>query len=354
MSVLKGNPRDRYRSLRVSEIVSETDDACSILFDVPDELADAYRYVAGQFVTLVLDIDEDEVFRSYSMSSSPAIDDGLKITVKRVDGGVVSNWLHDKVAEGDTIDVGPPSGAFVLTDSTDDIVAFAGGSGITPIFSIVATALRTTDRRIRLLFANQSRSAAIFDADLAALAAAHPGRLVVEHHLDSSAGYLTSADVQSFLGAASESTNGVEVYICGPTGLMDVVEAAVVEAGIGVGQIHLERFTPIVSEGVAAVEAGLAAHAPSDVEVEITMGRRTAKVAQMGEATLLQSARWCGLPARSSCETGHCAACMALVVEGDVKMYANDALTPAELEEGWVLTCQAVPVSNYVHVVYDP
>src|SRR5207237_759487 len=198
-------------------------------------------------------------------SSSPDVDDGFQGTVKRVAGGVVSNWMIDSLRPGDVIDTTCPAGVFCLGAEDTDVVAFAGGSGITPVFSIVKTALATTSRRVHLLYANRDRDSIIFGDELDRLAKQHPDRLDIVHHLD--------------------------------------------------------------------VEVDAADQHPG--------------------TTILQTARQMGMSAPSSCESGSCATCMARLVEGQVEMFVNNALTEDEVAEGWVLTCQSVPTTPTVHVVYE-
>ena len=340
--------RPRFHPLRVKAVVDETDDARSIVFDVPEHLRDVFTYRPGQFVTVRLVVDDEPVLRSYSMSSAPSVDPDLQVTIKRVPGGVVSNWLNDDVSAGDTLEVSTPGGGFVLDDGAGDIVAFAAGSGITPIFSIVKAALRASDRRVRILFANRERRAAIFGAAIDELAEQHPARLSVTHHEDVADGFVGDSDVAAFVAGATDAT----YYVCGPDPFMRIVETALLEHGVDPGAIHIERFTPGEGSGTALAEP-----APDDpahgITVSITLGGKTATVDQRGRTTILESARWGGLKAPSSCEAGHCATCMARVVEGSVEMARNEVLTPEEVAEGWVLTCQSVPVSPVVRVVYE-
>jgi ferredoxin-NADP reductase len=283
-------------------------------------------------------IDDEVVLRSYSMSSAPRVDADLQVTVKRVPDGVVSNYLNDKVAAGDFLDVSTPTGTFVLDDSDDDVVLFAGGSGITPVFSIVKSALRTTTRNVRVFFANRDRASAIFGDALDALAAESRGRLRVHHHEDAVRGFVTADDVTRFAGDADAT-----FYIGGPAPFMEIVEAALPGR-----RVHIDRFTPAAGEPID--EPVATAQAES---VTITIGTKTETVAQRGRSTILQSARWAGLKAPSSCEAGHCATCMARVVEGRVDMLNNEVLTDDEVAEGWVLTCQSIPVTPVVKVVYE-
>ena len=151
-----------FHSLRVARIVAETADAISIVLDVPDPLREAFAYEAGQFCTFRVRIDGETQLRCYSMSSAPAVDDELQVTVKRVPDGIVSNWMNESLAEGDEIDVTLPAGVFRLTDDGGDVVALAAGSGITPVISLVKEALATTSRRVHLLYANRDLESTIF------------------------------------------------------------------------------------------------------------------------------------------------------------------------------------------------
>ncbi|ABW12391.1 Oxidoreductase FAD-binding domain protein [Parafrankia sp. EAN1pec] len=333
--------RHRYHPLRVLRLVRETSEARSIVFEVPSELTEVFAYEAGQFVTLRVTLDGETHVRSYSMSSSPLLDGELRVTVKRVPGGLISNWLNDTLGEGDVLEVNPPGGSFSLDRGDHDIVAFAAGSGITPVFSIVRTALATSHRRIRVLYANRDRAAAIFGDELDALAAQYPGRLTVEHHEDLVRGFVHRDQVDRAAGDVETAA----YYICGPGGFMDVVEAGLRDLGADPSRVHIERFTP--------AEEPPPAGPADDITVTIKLGGKTVTTAHRRDSTLLQTARYAGLRAPSSCETGSCATCMARVVQGRAEMRINDALTPDEVAEGWVLTCQAMPVTPVIEVVYE-
>ncbi|MCX8560792.1 ferredoxin--NADP reductase [Mycolicibacterium mucogenicum] len=333
---------DDFASLRIKRVVRETGDAVSLVLDIPEDCAPRFRYQAGQFLTLRVQVDGDQHRRCYSMSSSPHNGDDLQITIKRDGGGLVSNWLNDTAAAGDRIDAAPPEGRFVLGDGERDIVAFAGGSGITPIHSLIGAALAGTSRRIRLFYANRSRESVIFADSLAALAESHPDRLTVRHHLDDVDGIVRPEAIASFIAEAGDA----EYYICGPGPFMDAVESAVMQAGTPRSRIHLERFQ------IAEVTAEDAAASVTE-EVAIELDRRKTTVEYRAGNTLLQTARIAGLRAPSSCETGSCGTCMARIVEGSARMLNNDALDDDEVADGWVLTCQSLPTSRTVRVVYE-
>ncbi len=338
-------PDHRFHRLRVREVTAETADAVSIVLDTPAELRETFSYAAGQFCTFRVTVDGARLERCYSMSSSPAVDPDLKVTVKRVPGGPVSNWLNEAIAAGDVLEVSPPSGLFHLGDSDRDIVAFGGGSGITPIISIVKTALATTPRRVRLLYANRDREAVIFAAELDALVAQHPDRLDVIHHLDVKHGFVDPEVVRTQLGDIEEN----EYYVCGPGPFMDVVEQTLLGEQVDAARIHIERFT--TADLPAMPEP--ADPGSSQIEVTIELDGKVGTTEHHPGTTILQTARQLGMTAPSSCESGNCATCMAKLVVGDATMRSNNALTPDEVDDGWILTCQAVPTTSTVRVIYE-
>jgi 3-ketosteroid 9alpha-monooxygenase subunit B len=330
----------RHYALRVQRVTRATSDAVSIVFDVPTDLRSVFRYRAGQFVTLKLVRDGEEFFRSYSMSSAPCVDDDLQVTVKRVDGGVVSNWLNDHVIPGTALEVSPPAGSFVLDDLHRDVVAFAGGSGITPVFSILKRALVHGTGRFRLLYANRDRDAAIFADELDALAAEYADRFSLRHHFDVERGFISHASVREFIGEDHDA----EAFVCGPAPFMRVVQEALSPAVWPEASVHVERFTPADNVTTQPVD---------DIQIVVTLGRETKTVAHRGGATILQAARSAALRPLSSCEAGTCATCMARLVEGAVEMHNNEVLTEEEVRDGWILTCQSVPTTPVVKVVYE-
>ena len=343
-----------FHPLRVRHVVDETHDTKSFVFDVPDDLTDAFAYQAGQFCTFRVPLGDDGLLRCYSMSSSPDVDRDFTLTVKRVAGGRVSNWLLDEVHEGDELLLTLPAGVFTLRDHPTPIVAFAGGSGITPVISVIKSALATTDRRVRLLYANRNAESVIFRAELDAIAAAHGNRVDVVHHLDTEDGFVHSDGVRAFVRDDLDA----DFYLCGPPPFMDVVEDALRVAKVPGDHVFVERFAFAASarhedEADAPATNGSepAATTPDAITIVLN-GRRTEVRYQKGE-TILETARRAGLRAPFSCESGSCATCMALLEEGSVRMRVNNALTPDEVEEGWVLTCQSLPTSATAKVVYE-
>lgn len=342
-----------YHLLRIARVVTETHDANSFVLDVPDELAELFRYRPGQFCTFRVHIDGDEQLRSYSMSSAPETDRDLTVTVKRVTGGLVSNWFLDNLAEGDLIEATKPAGVFCPQESGRPVLGVCGGSGITPVMSIAKHVLSTTHRPVRLLYANRDRDSVIFDAALTALGAAHPDRLLVQHHLDAEEGFLTPGSITEFVGTDLDA----DLYICGPGPFMDLVESTLQTLGVEEDRIFIERFLVEQQEKTDALVDDETASAPDAMTVpdEVTVvlgGKKVVARYQPGD-TLLETARRGGMRPPFSCEAGNCATCMAFLKEGSVTMRANNALTPEEVEEGWVLTCQSLPFGQVVTVEYE-
>jgi 3-ketosteroid 9alpha-monooxygenase subunit B len=350
-----GAVRDHgYHPLRIARVVHETADARSFVFEVPRELEPSFAYVAGQFCTFRAHIDGQTLFRCYSMSSSPDVDAELQVTVKRVPGGVVSNWMIDTLMPGDLLDSSVPTGRFCLDPSEQDgaadraIVAFGAGSGITPIFSVLKSALATTARRVQLLYANRDPDAVIFRAALDALVDQYDGRFEVIHHFDVDQGFVGPDELRPVVEDAAAAD--ADVFICGPGPFMDVVERTLHAHAVAADRIHIERFTPVESESPPHIPVATPEGSPVTITIELT--GRTAVAEYRPGTTILQTARQTGMSPPFSCESGNCATCMAKIVEGSASMYVNDALTADEVADGWVLTCQAVPTSPSVHVIY--
>ena len=330
-----------FHQLRVAEVIAETADASSFVLNVPPELRNAFAYQAGQFVTFRVTIDGTTHLRCYSMASAPGVDAEMKVTVKRVPDGAVSNWMVDTLEAGSVVETTCPSGVFCLGAGTGEVVAFGAGSGITPVIAIVKTALATTERRVHLLYANRDRESVIFAAELEELEARHGDRLRVMHHLDAEQGFVNAAAIAGFAPIADDA----EYFVCGPGPFMDIVEHALRAKDVAREQINIERFS------VPAPEVA-APYASADATITVELDGRTETAEHHPGTTILQMARQMGLRAPSSCEAGSCATCMGKVVEGTVSMRTNNALTPDEVEEGWILTCQSVPTSPTVKVVY--
>lgn len=338
-----------YHPLPVLAVTVETDDAKSIAFDIPAELSKSYRYRAGQFLTFRVTIEGTTIYRSYSMSTTPGIDDALAVTVKRVPGGAVSNWLNDAIDVGATIEASVPAGVFCLSETGRDLLTFAAGSGITPIYSLIKAALADTERSTELFYANRDRAATIFAAELDELAAANPDRLKVSHHLDVDSGFIDAATIAPYV----ERARNADCHVCGPGPFMDVVESALLAGGVPAEQIHIERFAVAEPADEAATDASPEGTPTADgIVITIELNGQTKSTAHHPKTTVLQTARQLGMSPPFSCEAGNCATCMAKLVDGEVTMYNNTALFDDEVADGWILTCQSVPTTPTIHVIY--
>jgi ferredoxin-NADP reductase len=360
--------RHGYHRIGVKGIVDETDDTRSLVLEVPSDLQEAFRYRPGQFCTFRVHVGGEDYARCYSMSSAPETDDDLVVTVKRVAGGVVSNWLNDQVSVGDVLEVTGPMGTFCATPGEKPIVAFCGGSGVTPVLSIAKSALTSTGRSVRLLYANQHPNSVIFAEGLESLQAGNPERFHLHHHFDVDGGFLEAPAIAEFVRRDLDA----DFYICGPGPFIDLVEGTLLGIGVDPGAIFIERFEtagqpgpPVVSDidsvavleaevlEASAPEAGAPGSGPPDQVVLILKGKKNEVAYHVGD-TVLETARRASLSAPYSCEAGSCATCMALMREGTATMRVNNALTPDEVEEGWVLTCQALPTSSSITIEYEP
>ena len=344
----------RYHALRVRAVVDETHDTKSLVFEVPPALASAFAYQPGQFLTLRLPIDGRHVPRCYSMSSAPGVDDALRVTVKRVRDGRGSNWVCDRIRTGDTVEVLAPSGVFYPRSLDGDFLLLAGGSGITPVFSILRTVLAKAQGRATLLYANRDEKSVIFQSELKALAEAHPARLTVIHWLDSVQGVPSVAQ----LAELARHHRSAQAFICGPGPYMDAAVAALQAIEMPSERIHVERFASLPDEETQAATQAAAQAAPplpdavEQAVVEVLLGGETHTLHCGGTETLLDAALKAGLNAPYSCQAGMCASCMCQVVEGSVYLRHNDVLDKKDLAKAWTLACQAVPTSARLRIQF--
>ncbi|MGW0248995.1 2Fe-2S iron-sulfur cluster-binding protein [Nocardia goodfellowii] len=325
-----------FQRATVTRIIKETADARTFVLAPQDG---PLTYQAGQFCTFKVTVDGRDLFRSYSMSSCPHSDTELTTTVKRVAGGQVSNWLHDNVVEGDVLEMTRPAGNFVLREAGVPFLGFSGGSGITPILSLAKYTLATTDRSVRLLCADRDEASIIFEANIAELIDRYPGRITVLRHLDSSGGFLTADAIENFVGADNFADN----YICGPEAFMELVENSLP----GPGRVFSERF------GTPAPATAATPDKKVEGTVTVIHGKKKVQVPRRPNETLLESARRGGLNPPFSCEAGNCGTCIGQLTKGTATMRVNDALTPEEVADGLILTCQAVPDSDSTTVTFD-
>ena len=352
-----------FYPLTVAEIVAETAEANSIRFDVPPEFRERFHFRAGQHLTLKATIGGEEVRRNYSLCTAPDEQDWM-VTVKRIAGGVFSNWVGDTLKVGDIVDVLPPHGSFTTEfapSARRHIVGIAGGSGITPVLSLLRTTLREEPQsQFTLLYGNRDSSSIIFLDKLAELKDRYLGRLSLHHFLaeeegdiDLFNGMLDRARCDQAITALVGDPGNIDAwFICGPGPMMDAAEGALLDRNIDKERIHIERFTADRPSAALAAEMAQLQTQAAGTTVSVTLDGRTRRVA-FTEANILDSARASGLPAPYACKAGVCATCRAKVTSGKVEMAARYGLTDEEVAAGYVLTCQSVPVGDGVAVDYD-
>jgi 3-ketosteroid 9alpha-monooxygenase subunit B len=334
--------------LVVREIVRETEDACSIVLEPPADADFSYR--PGQFLTLRIPTPAGAVGRCYSLCSSPHVDDVLRIAVKRVREGVGSNWINESVSVGDEIECLVPGGVFTPKSFEDDLLLFAGGSGITPVLSILKSALAVGSGRIVLVYANQHEKSVIFADKLRELADQHPDRLHVLHWLESVQGLPSRALLKAFIAPYSSYT----AFLCGPSPFMETVTHALRDCGVPPARIHIERFQSLVDDPFALPDAAAATDdggVTSHLEVELD--GETHEFDWPRNTKLLDFLLAKGLKAPYSCRLGQCSACACILDEGEVSMVVNEILEQEDLDEGYVLGCQSLPLTDKVKIRYS-
>jgi ring-1,2-phenylacetyl-CoA epoxidase subunit PaaE len=353
-----------FHSLEVAELIPETADAKSIRFRLPEELRAAFRFRPGQHLTLRADIAGEDVRRNYSLCVAPE-EGELKVTVKRIAGGLFSTWANEVLKPGDCLDVMEPHGSFTWDfrpDAANHYVAFAGGSGITPILSLLKTALlEEPGSRFTLFYGNRDSSSVIFLEELARLKNRHMGRLEIHHFLaeemediDLFNGMLDRAKCDDVLDILIDPAGAAAFFICGPGPMMDAAEEALRAKGVASERIHLERFTADRPPEALQAQLEAASREAQGLSMWVTLDGRKRRVPfDAAAGNILDSARVAGLPAPFACKAGVCATCRARVVSGEVEMAARYGLTDEEIAAGYVLTCQSVPKGEGLEVDYD-
>lgn len=353
---------NRYQTLKIKEIVRETSDTITIHFKQP--LFRKIPYYAGQFLTLIVKDKQGKKYRrAYSLCSAPHLDSTLAVTVKRVEGGIVSNLLNDTLKEGDKLELMEPMGNFVLRTHPDNnrhIVLFGGGSGITPLMSMLKVALNyESNSVISLIYTCRDENTIIFRNQLDSLKEKHGDRFnliyvltqpkkalsLKENYFE---GRISKEFIKTTLEKLPNSKDRI-FYMCGPEGMMNTIQETLSELNIPADTIHKENFfAPIVSD--------------EDAANDIPDGRKTITISLNGEQheinvdskkTILDAALEADIDMPYSCQSGLCTACRGLCLSGKVTMDSNEALSEAEIVEGYVLTCQAHPLTDDVKIDMD-
>jgi len=353
----------KFHPLRVARVDRETRDAVAITFAVPDELADLYRFEPGQHLTLRTTVDGADVRRSYSICSAPR-DGVLRIAVKRCTGGRFSTFANERLAVGDTLEVMPPLGHFGVAADPGAVrhhVAFAAGSGITPVLSIAKATLAAEPRsQFTLFYGNRASASVMFREELAALKDVYLDRFSLVHVLSRETqdiellhGRIDADRADALLRHWAPVDDVDVVYLCGPDAMMQAVKALLEARGVPASRIRIERFAssiPRHEHKPAALPQG----SPTETEVTVILdGATRSFTLDRTKDSILEAGLRHGIELPYSCKGGVCATCRCRVVEGEVDMDANFALEDYEVARGFVLACQSYPAGDRVTVDFD-
>ncbi len=353
----------KFHQLTVSEVKKETPDCVSVTFEIPSELLKDYQYSHGQHLTLKLLVNGKEVRRSYSLCSSPLVKEPLRVAIKRVKDGLGSNHINDNFKKGDRVEVMVPMGNFyteLKSSNRKHYVLFAGGSGITPMMSIIKTTLIAEPQsKLTLFYGNYNEASTIFKTELDELARQNPDRLTIRYIFQNPSdsnyptdllGIMNKDKVKEVISKYLERNPVIEYFICGPGPMMDNAKEVLENNNVNKNFIHIEYFTSVIEEPKKD---------PTDIHgsiCEVTViadGKETTfQLATDGDA-ILDAAMDAGVDAPFSCKGAVCATCRAKLMEGKVNMTINYALTDDEVEDGYILTCQSHPITPVVVVDYD-
>jgi ring-1,2-phenylacetyl-CoA epoxidase subunit PaaE len=361
-----------FHKLKVQEIKKETEDAVSVYFEVPNTLKDQFKYNHGQYLTLKFNINDKEVRRAYSICTSP-LENKMAVTVKRVKNGLVSNHINDILRPEDEIEVMPPQGKFTFEldpDKGRNHYLFAAGSGITPIMSILKTALETEGKsNVFLLYGNRNEESVIFKDELKQLQNKYEGQFFVDYVLskpkkikdkglgglfkkaktswEGKTGRIQTKNIEEFLEAYPGLKGECNYFICGPGNMIDVVESTLRNKEIDIKKIHAERFTNQNSVAKTINDS------QDSSKMTVKLKGKTYDILIPGNKTILDTLIDEKHDPPYSCTSGACSTCIAKIKKGSVVMDACYALDEEEVAEGFILTCQSHPTTPEIEIDYD-
>lgn len=351
----------KFHTLKVKELTRPTEESVAVTFEVPDELESEFAFTQGQHLTLKKDINGEDVRRSYSICSCP-IDETLTVAIKKLEGGAFSTYANDELKVGDEIEVMPPHGSFYVPldpANANTYVAFASGSGITPIISIIETTLRTEpESEFTLFYGNRQTSTIIFQEELEGLKNRYMGRFSLYHILskerqesDLFNGRLDTEKIKAYSRLFFDTETVDHYFTCGPEEMMLSVQSELKNLGVPEERIHLELFTsPVGKLGGREKEIK---HEKAKAEITVVLDGNSMTFPYNSDKSILDVAFDNGADLPYACKGGVCSTCVCKVEEGEVSMDVNYALEPDELERGLVLSCQSYPKTEKVKLTFD-
>lgn len=354
----------RFVSLSVADIKKETSDAVSVAFNIPTTHKEEFKFIQGQYITLKLHVNGEEIRRSYSICSG--VGEGeLRVAIKKVNGGKGSNYINDVLKVGEALEVMPPMGNFYTplnASNKKNYVLFAGGSGITPMLSIIKTVLiQEPQSTITLFYGNRDTNSIIFKAELDKLVSQHAGKLNVYHILENP----EPNTVELYTGLMNPTKNMAlienhvglnldnEFFVCGPTPMMDAVKGVLEKVVADKKRIHIEYFTAPVESAEAKATKGAVSETSVASDVTVILDGDELNIKVKANQSILEAVLNAGYDAPYACQGGSCCTCRALMTDGKARMTVNYALLDDEVQQGYILTCQAVPLTPTMVVDYD-
>jgi ring-1,2-phenylacetyl-CoA epoxidase subunit PaaE len=356
-----------FYTLSVKELKRETADAVTIFFEIPEALKSTFAYQAGQYLTLQTIVNGEAVRRAYSLCSAPEIDLDLAVTVKKVTQGKMSTYINEVLKVGDTLEVMPPNGKFIVepnAERSQTYILFGGGSGITPLMGITKTILqKEKNSKIFLVYANQNQDSVIFKNELESIEKENKDRFKIIYSYDKAPmmwfglkGFLTEKTVgETVKVRIGGSWLDAKFYICGPSQMMEIVKKGLQLIGVPTNNVFTEYFTSVSSTQEKTEIISTSENTPfkGKANVRVTVYGNTNEISVKENQTILDAANAAGLQPPYSCTVGVCTTCRAKVTKGSVEMLEREGLSDSEIEEGYVLTCQSIPTSNEIELIYE-
>lgn len=347
-----------FYKLPVIQKKQETVNSCSLFFNIPENLAENFKYKAGQYLTIKIQLENREERRAYSISSAPNLDDLVRITIKNIDGGLVSSYLVNNVHEGDILEIMPPQGNFTVDPDPSNqktYILIAAGSGITPLYSIAKTILHfEPNSKVILFYSNRKPSDIIFYDELKDLEHSFAGNLKILHFIsqnpDKQKYYdrLNPIMFEELLKENLHSSDDVDFYLCGPTSFMQMVESKLLEMNFAQEKIHKESFTADVEK---SNETEYFEYQDRKIKIKV-YGQEYEILVEKGDNIITAGIKN-GLILPYSCQIGACSTCRAMLVSGKVNMHVREGLTDNEIKQGYILTCQSYPLTDDVVIDFD-